>query len=62
MNFTGFWDFLGRASNWFFIHVMESLRWMPNALFIVLGTIAFLIWMNRMNKYNKEAAENNTLK
>jgi hypothetical protein len=62
MNFTWLFDFIGRASNWFFFHVMESLRYMPNVVFIVIGSVAFLIWMNRMSKYNKEAAENHTLK
>jgi hypothetical protein len=62
MNFTWLFDFIGRASNWFFIHVMENLRNMPNLLFIAIGSIAFLIWMNQMSRYNKEAAENKTIK
>lgn len=62
MNFTGFWNFIGKASEWFFIHIMEGLTWLPNAFFITVGAIAFLVWMSQMNRYNKEAAENNTLK
>ncbi|HEY6160984.1 MAG TPA: hypothetical protein VI112_07170 [Bacteroidia bacterium] len=62
MNFTSLWDFIGRASQWFFIHFMEKIRWMPNAFFITVGFIAFFIWMSMMAKYNREAAENNTLK
>jgi hypothetical protein len=62
MNFTSLFNFIGRASNWFFIHVMETLRWMPNVLFIVIGVVAFAIWMKEMAAYNREAAENHTLK
>ena len=62
MNSTGFFEFLGRASNWFFIHVMETLKNMPNLTFIFLGSVAFLLWMNQMNKYDKAAKENNTFK
>jgi hypothetical protein len=62
MNFTWLFDFIGRASDWFFRNVMETLANFPNLLFIAIGSVAFLIWMNMMSKYNKEAAENNTLK
>ena len=62
MNFTGLFDFTGRACNWFFIHFMEKVQNLPNLTFMCIGGIAFLIWMNQMSKYNKAAEENNTLK
>ena len=62
MNFTGFFNFLGDVSEWFFLNVMETLTSLPNIFFISAGAIAFLIWMSQMARYNKEAQENGTLK
>jgi len=62
MNFTNFWNFLGDISEWFFLNVMETLTSLPNIFFISAGSIAFLIWMAQMARYNKEAQENGTLK
>lgn len=62
MNSTGVFEFIGKASEWFFINVMETLQNMPNLTFIFIGSVAFLIWMNQMSKYDKAAKENNTLK
>jgi len=62
MNFTDFWVALGNISKWFFLNVMETLTWLPNAFFITAGSVAFLIWMGMMARYNREARENGTLK
>lgn len=62
MNSTGIFNFLGNASEWFFLNVMETLTSLPNIFFISAGSIAFLIWMAQMSRYNKEAQENGTLK
>jgi hypothetical protein len=62
MNLTSCFEFIGRASEWFFINVIENLKNMPNLVFIAIGTVTFLIWMWQMAKYNKEAAENGTYK
>lgn len=62
MNFTGFFNALGDISEWFFLNIMETLTSLPNIFFISAGSIAFLIWMSQMARYNKEAQENGTLK
>jgi hypothetical protein len=62
MNFTTLFEFTGKAFDWFFINVMETLQNAPNLLFMAIGSVTFLIWMAQMAKYNKEAAAKGTLK
>ena len=62
MNFTGFFIAFGRACQSFFIKVIEKLGGVPNIFYIVAGVIVFLIWMNMMSRYNKEADRKGTLR
>lgn len=42
--------------------ILVKLDNMPNVLFIIVGFVLFFIWLRQMVAYNKEAAENGTLK
>ncbi len=42
--------------------ILVKLGNFPNVLFIVIGFILFFIWLKQMIAYNREAAENGTLK
>lgn len=46
----------------FTFHYVEKLGNIPNVTIIAIGTIAMVIWIRQMAKYNKQAEENNTLK
>ena len=42
--------------------IMEKLGNVGNVFFIVVGVVLILTWLKMMSSYNKEAAENGTLK
>lgn len=62
-NQEGFWYSVGRG----FYKYFEGLEWTyahltPNKLLIVVGFIATAAWIYVQHKYNKEAAQNSSLK
>ncbi|HVA97610.1 MAG TPA: uracil phosphoribosyltransferase [Bacteroidia bacterium] len=61
MNMTDVFNGLGHLFQRLF-HLMDKLRAIPATIFIVLGFIAFGIWLTQMKRYNEEAEKNGTLK
>lgn len=58
---TDFFYATGEFFEWTF-RFMEKLGMLPNFIFMAIGAIAFLTWMNMQRKYNREAEQNGTLK
>ncbi|MCB9360562.1 MAG: hypothetical protein H6587_08250 [Flavobacteriales bacterium] len=58
---TDFIYWLGDISYAFF-GVFEKLENLPNYIFIVLGFVGLLYWLNLQKKYNKKAQETGALK
>ena len=42
--------------------IIEKFHNKPNVLLIIIASVAMLLWLNRMAKYNKEADQNGTLR
>ena len=61
MNMT---DVFYEIAKWFedLFRLVEKVRLIPSVTFIVLGLIAFGIWLSQMKRYDKEAEKNGTLK
>jgi hypothetical protein len=53
---TEFWLCIGDCFMWSF-KIIEKLNMLPNFIFMAIGGIAFLIWMNMQAKFNREAEE-----
>lgn len=45
-----------------FFKYMPKFGMLPNITMIIIGFIAFIIWVKRMGQYNKEAEEKGGLK
>jgi hypothetical protein len=63
MQKEGFWYSVGRL----FYKCFKGLEWVnehvsPHWILITVGFIFFVYWLRLQGKYNKEAAENGTLK